>query len=63
LADRVMAAVNAGLDRAEALLAEASGGTQDGEDAAEVMARYERRMDDLLYELDVIDRTLDRLDD
>jgi DNA-binding protein YbaB len=62
LADRVMAAVNDGLDRAEALIGEADSADR-GEEADEAVAQFERRMDDLLYELDYTDRKLDRLDD
>jgi DNA-binding protein YbaB len=63
LADRMKAAINEGLDRADALLAEATGGHEVSAAADEAVARYERRMDELLDELDVIDRRLDRLDD
>jgi DNA-binding protein YbaB len=62
LAEQVKAAVNDGLDRADALVADARGGHETSA-AEEAVARYERRMDEMLYELDVIDRRLDRLDD
>jgi DNA-binding protein YbaB len=63
LAEQVKAAVNEGLDRADALVADARGGHEASAAAEEAVARYERRMDEMLYELDVIDRRLDRLDD
>jgi DNA-binding protein YbaB len=62
LAEQVKAAVNDGLDRADALVADARGGHETSA-AEEAVARYERRMDEMLYELDVIDRRLDRFDD
>ncbi|WP_239088389.1 YbaB/EbfC family nucleoid-associated protein [Planosporangium mesophilum] len=61
LADRVMAAVNDGLERAEALMPGA--GEPDDAAAEEALHRFEQRMDDLLYELDYIDRKLNRIDE
>lgn len=63
LADRVIDAINDGLDRADAVLA-AGTGDGTGDAAAEAaLTSFERRMDDLFYELDHLDRRLDRLDD
>jgi DNA-binding protein YbaB len=62
LGTHVMAAVNAGLDRADALVADLRA-ANPASDLDEATSRYERRMDELLYQLDYIDRSLDRLDD
>jgi DNA-binding protein YbaB len=62
LGGQVMAAVNAALDRADALLADLKADTQES-DVDDAMRRYEQRMDDLLYKLDDISRSLDHLDD
>jgi DNA-binding protein YbaB len=64
LAEQMVTAINAGLDAADAAL-----GVHDADDAAanaeqdEVFNHFERRMDDLLYRLETVDRALDRLDD
>jgi DNA-binding protein YbaB len=62
LGGQVMAAVNVGLDRADALLADLRPATPES-DVEDAMRRYEQRMDDLLYRLDDISRSLDRFDD
>jgi DNA-binding protein YbaB len=61
LGERVKAAVNAGLERAEAILGAAHEDPGDAEEQA--LARYEQRMDELLFRMDSIGRGLDRLDD
>jgi DNA-binding protein YbaB len=63
LANRVIEAVNDGLDRADALLAAEAGDSAGDAEAEAALASFERRMDDLFYELDYLDRKLDRLDD
>jgi DNA-binding protein YbaB len=62
LADCVVDAANEALARAEALLDEATGGQPGPDDIDARLAAFENRMDDTLYELDRIDRMLDRFD-
>jgi DNA-binding protein YbaB len=60
LADCVRDAANDALARAEAMLAEAAG-EPDIDDVDRRLAAFESRMDDMLYEMDRMDRMLDRI--
>jgi DNA-binding protein YbaB len=62
LADRVREAANAALERAEEMLATATG-TPGEDDVDRRLAAFENRMDDLLYDLGRMDRMLDRFAD
>jgi DNA-binding protein YbaB len=63
LADEVSAAINDALDRADAVMADATHGPAVDSDVDDALGRYERRMDNLLYQLDYLERSLDRLAD
>jgi DNA-binding protein YbaB len=63
LADRVRDAINDALERADAMMANATQGSSADSDVEDALGQYERRMDNLLYQLEYLERSLDRLAD